>query len=157
MPTPTQRHPRPSPLPSCSDGKKAGENVTQSHLALIEQDCARVGNPDIIQPFANLEDALERLLPYHVRASGGADGCCFSPQAPSPRALQRSCIPVFPSTLMDPCACVFDRWKCKCISRFHGPFTYKQFTYTTRPTCTHTHTTPTPTATPTHHAGLCRG
>ena len=49
-------------------------------LQLAEQDALWVRDPDVSRPFASLDDAVDRLLPYHVRgggeegAAGGAAG-----------------------------------------------------------------------------------
>jgi hypothetical protein len=41
-------------------------NAQRAQLALIDQDCQRLVNPDYMRPFASLDDAVDRLLPYHV-------------------------------------------------------------------------------------------
>lgn len=63
--------PTPPPLCLCrSNAPKTPQEVQaqRAQLALMEQDCARLVNPDYLRPFASLEDAVDRLLPYHVRA-----------------------------------------------------------------------------------------
>lgn len=53
-------------------GQGAGDvKAVRAQLDLMEQDAARVSAPDYNTPFASLEDAVDRLLPYHVRALGG--------------------------------------------------------------------------------------
>lgn len=41
---------------------------------LLAADCVRVAYADINQPFTTLRDAVERLLPYHVRGDA-RPGC----------------------------------------------------------------------------------
>ncbi|CAH2055206.1 unnamed protein product [Thlaspi arvense] len=47
--------------------------VNQSELQFAYQDAWRVCHPDFKRPFASLEDACERLLPYHVVADYEAE------------------------------------------------------------------------------------
>ena len=69
---------------AAAGGGGGGDNVraVKAQLDLMEQDTARVSAPDWATPFASLEDAVDRLLPYHVSAGGWADGlrgaaCCL--------------------------------------------------------------------------------
>lgn len=53
--------------PAAGGGQGAGDvKAVRAQLELMEQDCARVSAPDWTTPFADLEDAVDRLLPYHV-------------------------------------------------------------------------------------------
>lgn len=45
----------------------------QTELELAQQDAWKICNPDIKRPFSSLEDACERILPYHVVADYEAD------------------------------------------------------------------------------------
>lgn len=38
----------------------------QTLVALLERDGAWVSNPDYTAPFKGIDDALDRLMPYHV-------------------------------------------------------------------------------------------
>ncbi|GAB4813234.1 hypothetical protein N2152v2_000280 [Parachlorella kessleri] len=67
-----------SPCPTASNNLVSAEMTNQvpkalqdsqaqrAQLALLELDCARLANPDYHRPFASLEDAVDRLLPYHA-------------------------------------------------------------------------------------------
>ncbi|KAI3746075.1 hypothetical protein L6452_08496 [Arctium lappa] len=57
----TQTHPSPSPP------------ANQAELQMAYQDAWRVCHPDFKRPFSSLEDACERLLPYHVVADYEAE------------------------------------------------------------------------------------
>lgn len=59
--------PAPSALPSPTPKAPQELQAQRAQLALLEQDCARLVNPDYARPFASLDDAVDRLLPYHVR------------------------------------------------------------------------------------------
>jgi hypothetical protein len=53
---------------SATVGTKRTAPPTGPHIAeTAEQDCKKICNPDLNKPFTNLEDAIDRLLPYHVR------------------------------------------------------------------------------------------
>ncbi|KAL4578879.1 hypothetical protein LXL04_015010 [Taraxacum kok-saghyz] len=60
-PNRTQTHPSPSPP------------ANQAELQMAYQDAWRVCHPDFKRPFSSLEDACERLLPYHVVADYEAE------------------------------------------------------------------------------------
>lgn len=45
----------------------------QTELEMAQQDAWKICNPDIKRPFSSLEDACERILPYHVVADYEAD------------------------------------------------------------------------------------
>jgi hypothetical protein len=47
--------------------------VNQAEIQMAYQDAWRVCHPDIKKPFSSLEDACERLLPYHVIADYEAE------------------------------------------------------------------------------------
>lgn len=47
--------------------------VVSLAVEIARQDALRVCNPNVDRPFASLEDACERLLPYHVVADYDAD------------------------------------------------------------------------------------
>lgn len=40
--------------------------AVRAQLELAEQDCARISSSDYIMPFSSLENAVDRLLPFHV-------------------------------------------------------------------------------------------
>ena len=62
-------HPLSKALPFRSQVPKAAQDsqVLRAQVALLDQDCARLVNPDYTRPFASIDDAVDRLLPYHVR------------------------------------------------------------------------------------------
>lgn len=60
------QHNRPQPLPHSSPANR-------SELQMAYQDAWRVCHPDFRRPFSSLEDACERLLPYHVVADYEAE------------------------------------------------------------------------------------
>ena len=82
-----QQHAQPpQPLPSARGGEAAGgaggssgggksqhhhHHQTTTHAARISEavakDLAALSNPDVSSPFASADDAVDRLLPYHVR------------------------------------------------------------------------------------------
>ena len=43
--------------------KRKGDHISD----FAARDCKRIANPDFNRPFTSVEDAIERLLPYHVR------------------------------------------------------------------------------------------
>uniref|UniRef100_A0A061R425 GLTSCR protein conserved domain-containing protein n=2 Tax=Tetraselmis sp. GSL018 TaxID=582737 RepID=A0A061R425_9CHLO len=47
--------------------------ISQQLLHRFQSDCAAVSNPDISTPFLNAEDAVHRLLPFHLLASEDED------------------------------------------------------------------------------------
>ncbi|KAG7672465.1 hypothetical protein Ndes2526B_g09014 [Nannochloris sp. 'desiccata'] len=52
---------------AATGGTKRTAPLTGPHIAEVaEQDCKKVCNPDFNRPFTNLEDAVDRLLPYHI-------------------------------------------------------------------------------------------
>ncbi|KAJ8762716.1 hypothetical protein K2173_012208 [Erythroxylum novogranatense] len=86
-PTPTP-NPNPSPNPSPNPNPNSNPNpslqqqqqqkairppVNQVELQMAYQDAWRVCHPDFKRPFSSLEDACERLLPYHVVADYEAE------------------------------------------------------------------------------------
>lgn len=48
--------------------------AVRAQLELMEQDCCRVSAPDYTTRFSSLEDAVDRLLPFHVRGPPAAVG-----------------------------------------------------------------------------------
>ena len=57
-----------SRVTNATAGTKRTAPPTGPHIAeLAEQDCKKICNPDLNRPFNNLDDAVDRLLPYHVR------------------------------------------------------------------------------------------
>ncbi|KAK1361106.1 GLTSCR1 domain-containing protein [Heracleum sosnowskyi] len=63
--------PNPNPNPSSSAVPKVMRNPAELQMAY--QDLRKVCNPDYKTPFSSLEDACERLLPYHVVADYEAE------------------------------------------------------------------------------------
>ncbi|KAG8093291.1 hypothetical protein GUJ93_ZPchr0012g21873 [Zizania palustris] len=71
----------PSPLPSQASlqqqqqqqQQQAAARVRSPEVEMALQDAMRVCNPDIKTPFQSLEDAVNRLLPYHVVADYEAE------------------------------------------------------------------------------------
>ncbi|CAI9105581.1 OLC1v1004530C1 [Oldenlandia corymbosa var. corymbosa] len=62
------------PSSNIQQQQKANLNrVNPAELRMAEQDAWRVCHPDFKRPFSSLEDACERLLPYHVVADYEAD------------------------------------------------------------------------------------
>ena len=55
--------------------------AVRAQLELSEQDCARLSAPDYTSGFASLEDAVDRLLPFHVSASMPAGDRCVVERA----------------------------------------------------------------------------
>ncbi|KAK4433167.1 hypothetical protein Salat_1078900 [Sesamum alatum] len=88
---PNHLHPNPNPNPNSNPNPNANPNLNtispatlannnpqQQHqhkasLQMAYQDAWRVCHPDFKRPFASLEDACERLLPYHVVADYEAE------------------------------------------------------------------------------------
>ena len=80
-----QQHHLQQPLPSTrtettgaatsSGGGGANNNAKTQHQSshaarvaeAVSRDLAALSNPDVSSPFSSLEDAVDRLLPYHVR------------------------------------------------------------------------------------------
>jgi Conserved region of unknown function on GLTSCR protein len=54
---------RPKKLEVLTD---AEQKAQKRQLELIEEDVRKVCNPNIAAPFSTIEDAVTRLLPYHV-------------------------------------------------------------------------------------------
>lgn len=52
-------------------GNISGKSHHQTHAARISEavsrDLAALANPDVSSPFKSTDDAVDRLLPYHVR------------------------------------------------------------------------------------------
>ena len=46
------------------------QKALQAQAQLLEHDCQRLANPDYTRPFSSIDDAVDRLLPYHVRGRG---------------------------------------------------------------------------------------
>ncbi|KAI4992656.1 hypothetical protein ZWY2020_059513 [Hordeum vulgare] len=67
--TPPQPHSQGQPSPQQS----AQARVRSPEVEMALQDAMRVCNPDIKTPFHSLEDAVSRLLPYHVVADYEAE------------------------------------------------------------------------------------
>lgn len=63
--------PNPNPNPSSSAVPKVMRNPAELQMAY--QDLNKVCNPDYKTPFSSLQDACERLLPYHVVADYEAE------------------------------------------------------------------------------------
>ncbi|XP_050225973.1 uncharacterized protein LOC126675382 [Mercurialis annua] len=90
-PNPNPNHPNSSLHQQQQQGSNLGQNaqhsqqqqllqqkalrppVNQVELQMAYQDAWRVCHPDIKRPFSSLEDACERLLPYHVVADYEAE------------------------------------------------------------------------------------
>lgn len=71
---PNQLHPNPNPNPNSSAAPTTSSNPQhKASLQLAYQDAWRVCHPDFKRPFSSLEDACERLLPYHVVADYEAE------------------------------------------------------------------------------------
>ncbi|KAI3725361.1 hypothetical protein L1987_65148 [Smallanthus sonchifolius] len=77
-------NPNPNPSPMSLNSQLRPPNRTQPHpsasppanqaeLQMAYQDAWRVCHPDFKRPFSSLEDACERLLPYHVVADYEAE------------------------------------------------------------------------------------
>uniref|UniRef100_A0A7N0ZZB7 GLTSCR protein conserved domain-containing protein n=1 Tax=Kalanchoe fedtschenkoi TaxID=63787 RepID=A0A7N0ZZB7_KALFE len=60
-------------IPQAQQQRMARPPVNQVELQLAYQDAWRVCHPDCKRPFASIEDACERLLPYHVVADYEAE------------------------------------------------------------------------------------
>ncbi|KAH6788175.1 mediator of RNA polymerase II transcription subunit-like protein [Perilla frutescens var. hirtella] len=72
---PNQLHPNPNPNPN-PNSSTPNQQQQQQHKASLQlayQDAWRVCHPDFKRPFSSLEDACERLLPYHVVADYEAE------------------------------------------------------------------------------------
>ena len=56
---------------SSGGGSGKSQHHHQTHAARISEavakDLAALSNPDVSSPFASADDAVDRLLPYHVR------------------------------------------------------------------------------------------
>lgn len=60
-------HPLCSGAKAPRPGQGAGDvKAVRAQLELMGQDSTRVSAPDWTAPFSSLEDAVDRLLPYHV-------------------------------------------------------------------------------------------
>ncbi|XP_051138056.1 uncharacterized protein LOC127256215 [Andrographis paniculata] len=73
---PNPLHPNPNSSPNSSATPSTNNNQQQQHKASLQlayQDAWRVCHPDFKHPFSSLEDACERLLPYHVVADYEAE------------------------------------------------------------------------------------
>jgi hypothetical protein len=67
---PAARSAPPPPPPAPAGAKrKAGQHLSE----IAERDCKAVCQPDLTRPFSSLEDAVDRLLPYHILAGEDAD------------------------------------------------------------------------------------
>ncbi|KAG8497173.1 hypothetical protein CXB51_008413 [Gossypium anomalum] len=66
-PPPQQQQQQPNPQ------QKQIRPLNQAELQMAYQDAWRVCHPDFKRPFSSLEDACERLLPYHVVADYEAE------------------------------------------------------------------------------------
>ena len=64
-------HPGVCSAPRAPPTDTASVKAVRAQLDLMEQDCARVSAPDHATPFASLEDAVDRLLPFHVSRRAG--------------------------------------------------------------------------------------
>jgi len=90
LPQQHQRVDAPQSLPSTRGGdggastsnggggsKTQNHQQHQSHAARISEavakDLAALANPDVSTPFASVDDAVDRLLPYHVSRMRGGD------------------------------------------------------------------------------------
>ncbi|XP_047050322.1 uncharacterized protein LOC124655479 [Lolium rigidum] len=69
--TQPQAHSQPQPSPQQQQAAQARGRSPEVEMAL--QDAMRVCNPNIKTPFQSLEDAVSRLLPYHVVADYEAE------------------------------------------------------------------------------------
>ena len=64
------------------EGPLAETDCKSRQSDYITEDMHKVCCPDVQTPFKNVEDALERLLPYHVRpcaACYNSCACCVQP------------------------------------------------------------------------------
>jgi Conserved region of unknown function on GLTSCR protein len=52
--------------PPGSNGKAADDTEEPTLLSICEDAAEKIRNPDLKRPFSSLEDAVDRLLPYHV-------------------------------------------------------------------------------------------
>mmetsp|Transcript_38570 Transcript_38570/g.98639 ORF Transcript_38570/g.98639 Transcript_38570/m.98639 type:complete len:150 (+) Transcript_38570:431-880(+) len=64
----TKPKPKPPPPPVI-----AWTEPSPALLARFQADCAAVSNPNVATPFAGLEDAVSRLLPYHILGTEEGD------------------------------------------------------------------------------------
>ncbi|KAF8074309.1 hypothetical protein N665_1115s0025 [Sinapis alba] len=80
------------PPPQQQQEKKATRPLNQMELQFAYQDAWRVCHPDFKRPFTSLEDACERLLPYHVVADYEAeeDDIILHSDTTTSQALSRS-------------------------------------------------------------------
>lgn len=53
-----------APMPAAGTGNV---KAVRAQLELADQDCTRISGPDYSTSFQSLEDAVDRLLPFHVR------------------------------------------------------------------------------------------
>ncbi|KAL4423725.1 hypothetical protein ABPG75_001026 [Micractinium tetrahymenae] len=52
-----------APTPAAGAGNV---KAVRAQLELADQDCTRISAPDYTTPFQSLEDAVDRLLPFHI-------------------------------------------------------------------------------------------
>lgn len=52
----------------------AQEAGVPEHIALVDKGCHHICNPDWERRFSSLDDAVDRLLPYHVSAQAARIG-----------------------------------------------------------------------------------
>ncbi|KAK8542860.1 hypothetical protein V6N13_136588 [Hibiscus sabdariffa] len=70
---PQSQTPPPQPQQQQQQQQKQTRQLNQAELQMAYQDALRVCHPDFKRPFSSLEDACERLLPYHVVADYEAE------------------------------------------------------------------------------------
>ena len=58
--------PVPETLPTTAERRAALSGACRDAVELLEQDMRRVSQPDVERPFESMDDAMERLLPYHI-------------------------------------------------------------------------------------------
>ncbi|KAK9791379.1 hypothetical protein WJX73_006977 [Symbiochloris irregularis] len=94
----------PSPTVSSEAAAKqvALQNASYRQLELLQDDARRIRNPDTTRPFTSLQDAVDRLLPYHLfaepfpgenaadKAIKSEDGAAVQAAEPTPSQLHQS-------------------------------------------------------------------
>ncbi len=58
---------RPKPATARLPATDAENRAHKRQLDMLADDCKRICTTDLSHPFKNLQDAVDRLLPYHVR------------------------------------------------------------------------------------------
>lgn len=79
-----------APLPA--NGAVQPLQAIKKHQPLMDLDCHRLRHLDPERPFSGMRDAVERLLPFHVRASARKDaGAIHAYAHPLCRASRLHC------------------------------------------------------------------